>query len=90
MTTNCSANYSGLSLNSPIVIGACSLTSCPETVRELAIAGAGAIVLPSIFEEQLEDIPHQDCQSAVLDHDAPLSKLASSALPNPDVDVFCN
>lgn len=47
------ANYLGLQLNSPIIVGSCSLTRNPETVRELAIAGAGAVVLPSLFEEQV-------------------------------------
>ena len=48
-----SVNYLGLQLNSPIVVGSCTLTRNPENVRELAIAGAGAIVLPSLFEEQV-------------------------------------
>lgn len=48
-----SANYMGLHLNSPIVVGSCSLTQKPEMVRELSIAGAGAVVLPSLFEEQI-------------------------------------
>ena len=50
---NTSTHYLGLHLNSPIVIGACSLTQRPEMVRELSIAGAGAVVLPSLFEEQI-------------------------------------
>ncbi|MCA9130066.1 MAG: hypothetical protein KDB22_23425 [Planctomycetales bacterium] len=45
--------YLGLQLTSPILVGACPLTVSPERVRELAIAGAGAIVLPSLFEEQV-------------------------------------
>jgi dihydroorotate dehydrogenase (fumarate) len=51
MKTN--TNYLGLELKSPIVIGSCSLTCQPERVRELASAGAGAAVLPSLFEEQI-------------------------------------
>lgn len=47
------ADYLGLHLSSPIVIGACTLTRQPEYVRNLAIAGAGAVVLPSLFEEQI-------------------------------------
>lgn len=47
------AQYLGLQLNSPIIVGSCSLTRNPETVRELSIAGAGAVVLPSLFEEQI-------------------------------------
>ena len=48
-----SASYLGLQLKSPIVVGSCPLTLIPEKVREFSIAGAGAIVLPSLFEEQI-------------------------------------
>ena len=47
------AQYMGLKLTSPLIVGACPLTRCCETVREYAIAGAGAVVLPSLFEEQI-------------------------------------
>jgi dihydroorotate dehydrogenase (fumarate) len=47
------AHYLGMRLNSPIVVGSSPMTLNPETVRELSIAGAGAIVLPSLFEEQI-------------------------------------
>ena len=53
MNPEINADYLGLHLSSPIVIGACALTQQPEYVRELAIAGAGAVVLPSLFEEQI-------------------------------------
>jgi dihydroorotate dehydrogenase (fumarate) len=45
--------YLGLEICSPILVGACPLTLKPESVREFAIAGAGAVVLPSLFEEQV-------------------------------------
>ncbi len=61
---NTSANYLGLQLNSPIVIGACSLTQNPEMVRQLSIAGAGAIVLPSLFEEQIVHHMFEDGERA--------------------------
>jgi dihydroorotate dehydrogenase (fumarate) len=48
-----SASYLGLSLRSPIVVGSCPMTLNPESVRELSIAGVGAVVLPSLFEEQI-------------------------------------
>ncbi len=47
------ARFMGLKLMSPLIVGACPLTRCPERVREFAIAGAGAVVLPSLFEEQI-------------------------------------
>ncbi|MGB0599077.1 MAG: hypothetical protein ACPGLY_20530 [Rubripirellula sp.] len=45
--------YMGLPLRSPILVGACPLMLKPEMVREVAIAGAGAAVMPSLMEEQV-------------------------------------
>jgi len=45
--------YLGLELSSPVIVGACPLTIQPETVRQLVVAGAGAIVLPSMLQEQI-------------------------------------
>jgi dihydroorotate dehydrogenase (fumarate) len=53
MRPEITAEYLGLQLSSPIVVGACPISLRPESVRELAIAGAGAVVLPSLFEEQI-------------------------------------
>ncbi len=47
-------SYMGLELPCPLVAGACPLSERTETIRTLAQAGAGAIVMHSIFEEQLE------------------------------------
>jgi len=48
-----SMNYMGLKLANPIVVAASSLTGTPEGVEKAAGAGAGAIVLKSLFEEQI-------------------------------------
>jgi len=45
--------YLGLELRSPIVASASPLTGDPETARQLEEAGVGAIVLPSLFEEEV-------------------------------------
>jgi dihydroorotate dehydrogenase (fumarate) len=45
--------YLGLELRSPIVASASPLTGDPETARRLEEAGVGAIVLPSLFEEEI-------------------------------------
>ena len=50
--------YLGLKLNSPVIVGACPLTIAPESLRQMATSGAGAIVLPSLFQEQFAP-PHQ-------------------------------
>ncbi len=45
--------YLGLSMKNPLVVAASSLTSTPAGVKKAADAGAGAVVLKSLFEEQL-------------------------------------
>jgi dihydroorotate dehydrogenase (fumarate) len=45
--------YLGLTLRSPIVASPSPLTGTLDGIRRLARAGAGAIVLPSVFEEQV-------------------------------------
>ena len=46
--------YLGLTLKSPIVAGAGPLTGKVANIRQLEDLGAGAVVLPSLFEEQIE------------------------------------
>ena len=45
--------YMGLELRSPIIAGSCGLTSDVEKMVEMEKAGVGAVVLKSIFEEQI-------------------------------------
>lgn len=49
--TDC--EYLTLPLHSPVVVGACPLTMGPESLRQMIACGAGAVVLPSIFQEQI-------------------------------------
>jgi dihydroorotate dehydrogenase (fumarate) len=51
--TDLRTTYLGLDLATPIVASAGPLTGSPETAVRLADAGAGAIVLPSLFEEEI-------------------------------------
>ena len=46
--------YLGLTLKNPLVAGAGPLTGELDNIRRLEDSGAGAVVLPSIFEEQIE------------------------------------
>jgi len=50
-----SVKYMGLSLKSPLIASASSLTSKVENIREIAQNGAGAVVLRSLFEEQINE-----------------------------------
>lgn len=45
--------YLGIELKSPIVVGSCGLTSDIDKLVEMEAAGAGAVILKSIFEEQI-------------------------------------
>ena len=53
MTIDLRTKYLGLELRSPIVASASPSTGDPETVRLLDEAGVGAVVLPSLFEEEI-------------------------------------
>lgn len=53
MASRMACEYLKLSLGTPVVVGACPLTLEPERLRQMIAAGAGAVVLPSIFQEQL-------------------------------------
>src|SRR5436305_612987 len=46
--------YMDLELPSPVIAAASPLTGSFDRVRQLRDAGAGAVVLPSLFEEQLD------------------------------------
>jgi dihydroorotate dehydrogenase (fumarate) len=48
-----SCKYLGLSLKNPIIVGSSGLTSSLENLRTISKLGAGAVVLKSIFEEQI-------------------------------------
>ena len=45
--------YLGMELTSPVVASASPLTGHPPSLRALQAAGVGAVVLPSLFEEQI-------------------------------------
>ena len=47
-------NYAGLTLKNPLIIGSSGLTNSAEKNQKLEEAGAGAIVLKSLFEEQID------------------------------------
>ncbi len=46
-------HYLGLELNNPVAVGACPLCTDVATIKALEAAGAAAIVLPSLFEEEI-------------------------------------
>ncbi len=53
--TNLETKYMGLKLRNPIIVASSGLTNSIEKIKDLENAGAGAIVLKSIFEEQINN-----------------------------------
>ena len=47
-------SYMGLALENPIIAGASSLTQNVDSIRKLEDAGAAALVISSLFEEQIQ------------------------------------
>lgn len=45
--------YLGLELKSPVIVGSCGLTSDVDKMVQMEAAGAGAVVVKSVFEEQI-------------------------------------
>lgn len=52
---NLSVNYMGMKLSSPFIAASSGFTSNVDDIIKLEKAGAGAVVLKSLFEEQIEN-----------------------------------
>lgn len=50
---NMKTNYAGLTLENPVVIGSCGFTGNIESIKKIIQYKPGAIVLKSLFEEQI-------------------------------------
>jgi len=77
-----STDYLGLKLRNPLVASAGPLTSSAEGVRRLADAGVGAVVLPSLFEEQIKrqsDLDFRLASAGMESHPEALSYLPDIA-----------
>lgn len=77
-------SWMGLRLKSPLVVAASPLARDPRAVALAVAAGAGAIVMPSLFEEQLSE--EQMKAHRFLDSHADMSAEASHFMP--DTAVF--
>ena len=50
---NLQTSYLGLMLRNPLIAGSCGLTNSISDIKELALRGVGAVVIKSLFEEQI-------------------------------------
>jgi dihydroorotate dehydrogenase (fumarate) len=62
--TDLATRYLGLELRNPVVASASPLSNTADGVRRLADGGAGAVVLFSLFEEQLRQAAARDAAAA--------------------------
>lgn len=67
----------GLQLNSPLIAGSCGLTDQVKSIRDFEKAGAGAVVLKSIFEEDIN-----------LEYDSILSEADQMGYLQEDLDYY--
>jgi dihydroorotate dehydrogenase (fumarate) len=44
----------GIELANPLIVGACNLTANMDTIKRIEDSGAGALVIKSLFEEQIQ------------------------------------
>ena len=51
---NLKSSYMGVELKNPFVVGACSMTAHMDAIKRIEEAGAGALVIQSLFEEQIQ------------------------------------
>ncbi|MGQ1947986.1 dihydroorotate dehydrogenase-like protein [Geofilum sp. OHC36d9] len=62
-------SYLGLKLRNPVIVGSSGLTNSVEKIKKLEAAGAGAVVLKSLFEEQINhEINHHVQGSQGMDY----------------------
>ena len=56
---NLATKYLGFEVKSPIIVGSSGLTNSVANIKKLELAGAGAIVLKSVFEEEIANQAEQ-------------------------------
>jgi dihydroorotate dehydrogenase (fumarate) len=64
---NLEVSYLGMKLKNPVIASSSGLTGTAEKIRMIEQAGAGAVVLKSLFEEQI----NYEAGSLIMDHDYP-------------------
>jgi dihydroorotate dehydrogenase (fumarate) len=82
MKTDLSTTYLGLALAHPVMPGASPMSDDLDTVRSLEDAGASAIVMHSLFEEQIRQ---DEREAMILESESGSFSKAVSYLPNPGI-----
>jgi len=83
---NLDTSYLGLKLRNPLVASAGPMTQTAARIEQLAEAGVGAVVLPSLFEEQIRAEADRDERLAEAGTDS--FGEATSYLIDPDASIW--
>jgi dihydroorotate dehydrogenase (fumarate) len=83
---NLASRYLGLDLRNPLVASAGPMTQTADRIARLAEAGVGAVVLPSLFEEQIRAEADRDERLAEVGIDS--FGEATSYLVDPDASAW--
>lgn len=87
MNTTCT--YLGLNLKNPIIVSSSPLTGNIESIVKCAKAGAGAIVLKSIFEEQIHaDIKKEESYSDIYDSNPEMSQYLNTFIRGNEIELY--
>ena len=83
---NLESSYLGLKLRNPLVASAGPMTQTADRIERLAAAGVGAVVLPSLFEEQIRAEADRDERLAEVGIDS--FGEAMTYLIDPDASIW--
>lgn len=85
MSVDLSTYYLGMKLNNPLGVAACPpLTGNVDTLKRLEAAGASVVVLPSLFEEQVE---HEEAEINAL-YEFQTESFAEALTHFPELDDY--
>lgn len=80
MGVDLTTDYLGLTLSNPLIVAACPLTREINQIERLEQAGASAVVMFSLFAEQVQcDRLHRTDSASSSTHDSPSDSLPSQA-----------
>ncbi len=86
MNVDLSTSFAGLALRSPLVVGASPLSDDVAAIERAVAAGAGAVVMHSLFEEQV--VAEEMALHEATDGSAWANSEATSYLPDPGAYVL--
>lgn len=88
---NLTTSYLGLKLKNPIVIGSSTFTGTVDGIVKCSKAGAGAVVLKSLFEEQiLSDIKKEEGYTDIYTHNVDADLYMKTFLRGNEIAIYTN